>query len=95
MHHSRFNPFPRVSSAYGAPMGRVSTRLWIDPENVSLGELCVAGPAGEYDSGGAYWGVGGREGPVWAVWVRGNGRDGVCYVRAHSRDQAKRKAIEC
>jgi hypothetical protein len=90
---TRFNPFPKLSCAYGAPMGRRSAKLMIDPENVSMGELCVAGPAGEYDAGGAYWGLGGRLGPVWAVWVRGFGHDGVCYVRATSRDAAKRAAI--
>ena len=55
--------------------------------------LAVAGPAGEYDAGGVYWGLGGSEGPVWAVWVKGRGRDGVVYVRAKGRESAKRAAI--
>ena len=73
---ARFNPFPPVNSRYGAPMGRASDSLLIDPDNVTSAELAAAGPAHEYDSGGAYWGTGGP-GPVWAVWVRGHGHDGV------------------
>lgn len=72
-------------------MGRPSAAL--DPD-LPLDALAVAGPAGEYDAGGAYWGTCASEGPVWAVWERGNGRDGVCYVRAWSRDGAKRAALE-
>jgi hypothetical protein len=87
---ARFNPFPKVSTRYGAPMGRVSAAL--DPD-LSPDALCVAGPAGEYDSGGAYWGHGGADGPVYAVWQRGKGREGVAYVRARSRDAAKREAL--
>lgn len=49
----RFRPFPPVSARYGAPMGRVSAVL--DPDTPPE-SLAVAGPAGEYDSGGAYWG---------------------------------------
>ncbi len=88
----RFNPFPAVSGRYGAPMGRVSARLDGD---TPIDALAVAGPAYEYDAGGAYWGLPAwNEGPVWAVWVKGRGRDGVAYVRAVSRDAAKRNAIE-
>lgn len=86
----RFKPFPEVNARHGAPLGRFSTP--IDPD-LTPDDLAVAGPAGEYDAGGAYWGLGGREGPVWAVWPRGRGRDGICYVRAHSRDAAKRAAL--
>lgn len=86
----RFRPFPPVSGRYGAPMGRVSASdLGTDkPE-----ELAVAGPAGEYDAGGAYWGLGGSEGPVWAVWRRGHGRDGVAYVRAKGPLSARCRAL--
>ena len=71
-------------------MGRRSRNPGFDETS----DLCVAGPAGEYDSGGAYWGSGGSEGPVWAVWERGRGREGVVYVRARSRESAKRRALE-
>ena len=90
---TRFRPFPTVSCAYGAPMGRASDILMVDPENCTLAELAVAGPAGEYDAGGAYWGHSPSEGPVWAVWVKGFAREGVAYVRAKSRDAAKRAAL--
>lgn len=91
---ARFRPFPEVSTRYGAPMGRASRALPIEPDTTP-DALCVAGPAYEYDAGGAYWGLPyGGSGPVWAVWVRGRGRDGVAYVRARSRDAAKRAVLE-
>jgi len=82
---SRFTPWPKLNCGFGAPMGRHGAQ--IDPDT-PLDRLAVAGPAGEYDAGGAYWGTGG-EGPVWAVWVKGRGRDGVAYVRAATRNAAK------
>lgn len=86
----RFRPFPPVSPQFGAPMGRVSASM--NPE-IPPDCLCVSGPAGEYDSGGAYWGLSENEGPVWAVWEKGNGRAGVAYVRARSREGAKFAAL--
>lgn len=85
-----FTPWPKAYSRYGASMGRVSTPL--DPD-LPPERLAVAGPAGEYDPGGAYWGIGYQDGPVWAVWERGKGREGVCYVRARSRAHAIREAL--
>lgn len=81
---SRFNPYPKTFSQYGAPMGRCDTRHdFTDAVN-----LC-ARPAYEYDSGGAYWGLPyNGSGPVWAVWERGNGQEGVAYVRAPSKTKA-------
>jgi hypothetical protein len=65
----------------------------IDPDT-SPDLLCVSRPQGEYDSGGAYWGTCRTEGPVYAVWIRGRGREGVAYVRARSPQAAKRKALD-
>ena len=90
----KFNPFPPLSCRYGAPMGRVSDTLDIDPDTCNPDDLCASGPQGEYDCGGAYWGSGYKDGPVYAVWVKGRGRDGVAYVRARSRDAAKRAVLE-
>lgn len=88
---ARFRPFPPVSCRYGAPMGRAGAQVDSD---LSLDRLCVAGPVGEYDSGGAYWGIADREtGPIWAVWQRGRGREGVAYVRARGRVSAKMQAL--
>jgi len=84
----RFTPWPKLSCTYGAPMGRTSANLGISYETDTAAGLAVAGPAGEYDAGGAYWGLGGSEGPVWAVWRRGRGHEGVQYIRAHGRDHA-------
>ena len=89
----RFTPWLKVSCAYGAPMGRQSANLALDPESDAPESLAVAGPAGEYDAGGAYWGLGGSEGPVWAVWRRGKSADGAVYVRARSADHARRVAL--
>ena len=91
MRTPRFSPFPHVSSKYGAPMGRGSNL--IDP-STPLDRLCVSFPQGEYDSGGAYWGNGGSEGSVYAVWERGKGHETVCYVRARGTESAKRKALD-
>ena len=88
---ARFRPFPPIGSKYGAPMGRPSAPF--DPDT-PRDRICVAGPAGYYDAGGAYWGVCRTDGPVWAVWERGKGREGVTYVRAKSREGAIRAAIE-
>ena len=89
---SRFTPWPYRSCRYGAPLGRYGGTL--DLENVTADKLAVSGPAGEYDAGGAYWGYSTREGPVYAVWIKGKGREGVSYVRAHSREGAKQKVLE-
>ena len=89
--NARFTPWPKVGGAYGAPAGRCGRQL--DLEGVTADNLAVAGPAGEYDAGGAYWGYSPSEGPVYAVWVKGKGRDGVAYVRAQSRDGAKLQVL--
>ena len=90
---TRFRPFPPVSCAYGAPMGRRDT-LQLNTDEHAPDMLACAGPAGEYDAGGAYWGLPARgDGPVWAVWIRGKAQEGICYVRAQSREAAKRAAI--
>ena len=93
---ARFNPFPKVSSQYGAPMGRCDTA---NPNDDWQGlDLCVSKPQYEYESGGAYWGYAygsASKGPVWAVWVRGYGKQrGLRYVRAFNELGAERKAIE-
>lgn len=89
----RFRPFPPVNAKFGAPMGRVSANLQLDPALDTPDTLAVAGPAGEYDAGGAYWGTSRVEGPVWAVWRKKAAKEGVIYVRAKSRDQAKENAL--
>ena len=98
----RFNPFTPLHGKYGAPMGRGST----NPANfagLTAAALCVSRPQGEYDSGGAYWGLtppyqhganNDNTGPVYAVWARGKGYLlGVCYVRAWGPESAKLKVL--
>lgn len=96
----RFNPFPPVSGKYGAPMGRCDTYPGLFPRDL---DLCVSHPQSEYDSGGAYWGApqwvcgadNNNNGPVWAVWPRGKGKElGVKYVRAWNRQDAAEKCRE-
>lgn len=89
----RFKPFPPVSCQHGAPMGRMSANIALDPEFDKPESLGVAGPAGEYDAGGVYWGYSPLEGPVWAIWRKGASHEGVVYVRAHGRESAKRVAL--
>jgi hypothetical protein len=84
-----FNPFPKVSWEYGAPMGRVSANLGISYETDTVASLAVAGPAYEYDAGGVFWGFDYRSDPIWAVWRRGKGREGVVYVRARNANHAR------
>lgn len=77
----RFNPFRRVNSRYGAPMGRPSDY----PENYSgAGKLYArhGGGDGYYDRGGAYWG----HGDIYAVWTRGGAF--CAYVDGVSSPQA-------
>ncbi len=70
-----------VSSKYGAPMGRESTK----PENL-VGPVVVRRVPMvdvDYDKGGAYWGCG-RE-PLWCAWDKeGN----VTYFRAPNLTEA-------
>lgn len=87
----RFTPFPKLSGRYGAPMGRHGEGI---NQDLKPDQLCTSKPQGEYDCGGAYWGLGGQEGPVFAVWQRGKGREGVAYVRAKSPHAAKLKALD-
>ena len=52
-HPKRFKPFPSVSGQYGAPMGRMSANLAFDPDHDTIESIACAGPAYEYDAGGA------------------------------------------
>ena len=90
---TRFDPFAAVSCRYGAPMGRLSDNLaaFLDG-SVPLSRMAARhqGGGGGYDKGGAYWG---SPCNVWAVWHAGHAEDGVIYVRAWSRDEAIREAL--
>ena len=80
----QFNPFPEVSSKYGAPMGRRSD----NPANLQdVKRLCARRQGGGdgYDKGGAYWGAPSN---VWGVWGTAAGETVVTYVRASSRADA-------
>ena len=83
----QFNPFPKVSCKYGAPIGRHSD----NPANLQdVKRLCARRQGGEdgYDRGGAYWGTPAN---VWGVWAYIDGEVVCCYVRANSRTDAINK----
>lgn len=79
----RFNPFHKVNSAHGAPMGRhgddAST---YDGKSKLYARHC--GGDGYFDRGGAYWG----HSKVCAVWTRGG--KWCAYVEAYTPDEAIR-----
>jgi len=80
----QFNPFPPVSGAYGAPMGRPGD----NPENLQYCKRLHArlqGGGEGYDKGGAYWGTPSN---VWGVWAWVEGEVVCCYIRANSRNDA-------
>ena len=73
------DPFYKVNSTYGSPMGRRSGN-WLFTNQSKLCAKHQGGGQG-YDSGGAYWGTPSN---IWAVWERAQ-PDSVQYVRAGSR----------
>lgn len=80
----QFDPFPEVSSRYGAPMGRRGD----NPANLQGVKRLHArrqGGGEGYDRGGAYWGTPSN---VWGVWAWLEGRVFCTYVRAASRAAA-------
>lgn len=84
---TQFNPFPNVSSHYGAPMGRRGD----NPANLQGVNRLHArrqGGGGGYDKGGAYWGLPPN---VWGVWAHMDGETVCTYVRANSRIDAINK----
>jgi hypothetical protein len=80
----QFNPFPKVSCKYGAPMGRHGD----NPSNLQDVKRLHArhqGGGEGYDKGGAYWGSTSNVWGVWGVWGTIDGEILCTYVRAHSR----------
>lgn len=71
---------PKLNCKYGAPMGRRSTPL---TGKCRLQKVPL--DSGGYDSGGAYWGFG------QTLWVAQDENGNQCFVRANSREQAKRE----
>ena len=80
----QFNPFPKVSGKYGAPMGRHGD----NPANLhGIKRLYCRHQGGGYgyDRGGAYWGLPSN---VYGVWAHLGGEIVCTYVRANSRQAA-------
>ena len=78
-------PEVRVDCRYGAPMGRASGGML--EGRVSLRRVRL--DSGGYDKGGAYWGHG------QPLWYAEGSEDGWRYLRAQSRDAAKKQLADC
>lgn len=76
------NITPKVNGRYGAPMGRHGAHDLSTAARIHLRRARL--DSGGYDAGGAYWGHGQ---PLYAA-VDADGD--VKYLRANSRDHAKR-----
>jgi hypothetical protein len=80
---AQFDPFSKLSCAYGAPMGRHGDCFdQLPPENLYIRHC---GGDGYYDKGGAYWG----HNSVYAVFTRDG--DYCAYIEASHGDEALRK----
>ena len=77
----QFDPFPKVSGKWGAPMGRRDDNMH------GIKRLHARHQQGGqgYDRGGAYWGTPSN---IWGVWGTAAGETVVTYVRASSRADA-------
>lgn len=71
----------KVSTRYGAPMGRACFGTPAHAEN-KIRVFRVALDSGGYDNGGAYWGHGAP------LWCATDGADYVQFARANSRFSA-------
>jgi hypothetical protein len=80
----QFNPFPDVSSRYGAPMGRHGDNA-ANLQGLKRLHARHQGGGDGYDKGGAYWGYPSN---VWGVWAWLGGEVCCTYVRAANRKQA-------
>jgi len=80
------NPFEKdVSSAYGAPMGRVN-HLPIQGHSSKIYLRQAVMCDGVYDKGGAYWGSGD---PLYCAYgYGGNGMEWQYFFRASNRREA-------
>lgn len=78
---------PNVSSSRGAPMGRRNNVTEPDfPVKFRLERMQLVD--GDYDNGGAYWGV--VYGlSMWTAWGMGENEEQEMFVRASTRDDAK------
>lgn len=79
----------KVDCSRGAPMGRPSHITRPDRAFRMYMVKLPLGDGGAYDSGGAYWGCGD---PLY--WAYGDGNDQEMFVRAKTREDAKRQVLK-
>lgn len=90
--------YPQLPNAYsirGADMGR-SNDINEPDAKIKFHLYLMQMFDGDYDSGGAYWGCGSRA-TGWMYHAYGYGSDGQkneIFIRALSRDDAKRQVLE-
>jgi hypothetical protein len=83
----KYPKLPNAVSARGASMGRPSV---IEEELDSIKFRLYKMPmSGDYDSGGAYWGMGRNSEPMWHAFGDGAEFKNELFVRAKSREDAK------
>jgi hypothetical protein len=70
----------QLSCKYGAPMGRANDHI----SGKCKLQKCPMVDGGAYDNGGAYWGIG------TTLWVCQDSEGGFFFVRAKSRNEAKK-----
>lgn len=80
------NQLSKVSSRYGAPMGRHGSLHPANEAKVRVSRVRLN--SGGYDSGGAYWGIGK---PLY--WVRSDDGDVTEFFRAWDREEAKEQVL--
>lgn len=73
---------PKISTTYGAPMGRKNQRLDKAPGSIRLFKVNL--DSGGYDDGGAYWGTSLGDSLYCAMDEEGS----MCFVRETSRLRA-------
>jgi len=84
-------PCNKACDAYGSSMGRRDQREGT-PERLHLQKLRFVG--GDYDTGGAYWGGGSKDGAIYCAFSPEDTENDVpimVFVRARNREEAKHK----
>src|SRR5581483_9116631 len=83
-----------ASDGYGSSMGRRDQREGT-PECLHLQRLRFVD--GDYDTGGAYWGGGSKDGAIYCAFSPEDTENDVpimVFVRARNREEAKEKVLE-
>lgn len=83
---------PNATSIRGASMGRADSIL--EPNETIKFRLYRMPMTGDYDSGGAYWGMGPNSEFMWHAYGDGPEFKNEIFVRAWNREEAKQKVCK-